>query len=300
MARAEGRLAVVTTVMGEGHDLPEVQAYDDVDHLCFTDRDGLDPHGWNVIRVRPLLPDDLARSSRDPKIRLHRWLPDHTVSLHVDPTVQVHGDPWRLFDLLVGDDPEVWFGAMLHSYRATVRDEFDAVRDAGFDAGARLDEHARALLRTEPESLDARPVWGGVLARRHHDPRCVDAMEDWWAQVLRYSRRDQLSLPGVLRRHGPDGVRLVEHDNKDGELHTWPVRERPRPRSYAASAATEVLAAAERAEREAAARAEAEAALAAATTELREVRRERDRLDKQLRAVHASRSWRWTRPLRRG
>ena len=41
------------------------------------------------------------------------------------------------------------------------------------------------------------------MLRRHHDPTVMIAMETWYAHVLRYSRRDQLSVWVAAPPSGP-------------------------------------------------------------------------------------------------
>ena len=315
------RLVVYTCVFGEGYQLSPVSGPGEF--LAFTDREDLEPRGWTVTRVAPLLPGDSARSSREQKIRGHRWLPDHERSLYVDPTVELLGDPESVWHWLTAGSPDVWFGAIRHSARATVLDEFAAVLGLAFDAPERLHEHLRALTLTEPKSLTLRPVWGGMMARRHHDPRCVGAMEDWFAQVLRYSRRDQLSLPGVIERAAPQGVHLIDADNRGAGLHSWPRPGFDKPGSYVRAVTDELVPAVLLAEREgrrrreledivlelrstvaalktdlAAAELLREQARTAADRRLSTVQAERDRAVQRRDAVTASRSWRWTRGLR--
>ena len=38
-------------------------------------------------------------------------------------------------------------------------------------------------------------VYCGILLREHNHPVCRKLMEDWWEQIDRYSRRDQISFP---------------------------------------------------------------------------------------------------------
>ena len=224
-------LALYTCVFGEGYELPELPGWPGVDAICFTDRTDLEPKGWTVRTVRPLLPADLPRSSRDAKIRPHRWLPDHDASLYIDPSVELLVSPHEVWNALITED-NVVLGAMVHSFRDTVLDEFVAVYRSNYDQHVTLTEHLTAYQLTDPDGLELKPIWGGVLARRHHDPRCVEAMEDWFAQVMRYSRRDQLSLPGVVTR-APDGaISLHELDNRESSFHRWPRDDYSKPESY--------------------------------------------------------------------
>ena len=305
-------LVVYTAVFGAGYELPD-RPPGACGAVCFTDRTDLEPRGWSLRVVRPLLPADAPRSSREQKIRPHRWLPEHQRSIYVDPTVELRTDPEELWAELVGDDASAWFGAFRHSYRDTLLGEIDAVLLDGLDAPERVHEHVRALTLTERTSLEQQPVWAGILARRHLDPRCEPAMEDWYAQVLRYSRRDQLSLPGVLGRAGADGVRLVDGDNRETSWHRWPRTGHVRPASYRSGAAEELVTDVVRAERATARVQELSALVEELRTErallrvqvrdLDVVRADRDVTAARLDQVLSSRTWRWSawlRGLRRG
>ena len=73
-----------------------------------------------------------------------------------------------------------------------------------------------------PAALAARVIWGGVIARMHLEPDCIQAMETWYAHVLRYSRRDQLSLPLAVNSMPPTSLRLIEADNFENAFLSWP------------------------------------------------------------------------------
>ena len=42
----------------------------------------------------------------------------------------------------------------------------------------------------------------GILVRKHKDPICIKLMNDWWDQINRFSKRDQLSFPYVMWKNG--------------------------------------------------------------------------------------------------
>ena len=72
-----------------------------------------------------------------------------------------------------------------------------------------------------PDVLALRPAAGGVLARRHRRPDVIAAMERWWYHVLRYSRRDQLSLLAALSDSSVSPV-LVDLDIQSNLYWQWP------------------------------------------------------------------------------
>lgn len=223
-------LVVYTVIMGDGYRLPPVRPVQDAPHLCFTDQP-LEPNGWQIVPLRPLLPADLARSSRDPKVRPHRFLPAYSRSLYIDPTVDLLAPAESLWAALMPDPAHV-FGCLQHSYRSSLADEFDEVDRASMEH-ARVLRELRDMLRDHhPGTLDLRPSWGGILARRHHHPVCIDAMETWYAHILRYARRDQLTLPLILSQM-PEGRRhIAALDNNRSPFHEWPIRGYVRPARY--------------------------------------------------------------------
>lgn len=225
------RLAVFTNVIGGQYDLPDIVPSESVDYFCFSDQKEVDEKGWTVIPVELILPGDAFRSSRDFKIRPHRFLKSHTRSIYIDSSVQLKVDPEVLWAELIPSQSIV-FGAFYHSYHESIQKEFAAVERARLEFPEKLDEQRWNYLNTAPLIMSERPVWGGLLARRHHEVMCINAMEVWFANVLRYSRRDQLSLPAAL--HGIPAAKknIVSEDLFESRFHKWPVSRRRKPAGY--------------------------------------------------------------------
>ena len=101
--------------------------------------------------------------------------------------------------------------------------EAEAVLDAGLDDFARVYEQLAHYVAVDGEVLETNPHWTGMLARRRTGATSA-AMTGWWEDVLRYSRRDQLSFVPVMRRHG---VRVASQpvDSHASPWHEWPVAE---------------------------------------------------------------------------
>ncbi|MDR1427152.1 MAG: hypothetical protein LBJ08_05275, partial [Bifidobacteriaceae bacterium] len=107
-----------------------------------------------------------------------------------------------------------------HSFREELLDEFFAVVVSGFDDPTRVYEQLIHYGETRPDALGARPLWTGMMARRAA-PEVAATMRSWMDHVLRYSRRDQLSLPYVLSS-SPVRWRGIELDNQTSRWHRWP------------------------------------------------------------------------------
>jgi len=230
------KLVIYTVVMGGDYDLPPTRPQSDVDYICFTDQKDLhvSSNGWAICDVNPILPSDTYRSSREMKTRPHRWLANYSRSIYIDSTVHLHKDPQQLWEYLIPHNDTV-FGAFFHSFRDTVAEEFAAVAEAKLDFRQVLDAQMQAYETFHPKTLEETPVWGGILARRHNDVPCIEAMEVWFSHILRYSRRDQLSLPLALSTLSHKQCNIRQDDIFLTDFHQWPVTEKPKPPRYTVS-----------------------------------------------------------------
>lgn len=214
------RICVYTALFGHYERLNSqpVAADSDVDWICFTDDPDLAHDDWEVVVVKPSFALDPVRSARRIKLLPPSQVRDYEVSIWIDNSVVLDADPRAIVSHWLQDN-DISFPS--HSYRSTVLDEFLVVLDDQLDDPARITEQLEHYARTRPESLEQRPFWTAIVPRRWTPP-VDEAMHVWWEQVLRYSRRDQLSLV-----HSLDSVGLVPHrveiDNFESDWHRWPV-----------------------------------------------------------------------------
>lgn len=269
-----GRACVYTALLGGYERLTEQPAAleSSLDFVCLTDDPTLVSETWTVRLVEPLITRDPVRSQRALKIRAHASVPDYDVSLYIDNSILLKAPPEVTLTELLPSDTAL--ALMAHGFRDTVADEFRAVVESGLDAAHRCEEQRAHYLETDPECLTLRPLKGGLLLRRHHDARVVAAMDLWLSHVLRYSRRDQLSLRYALRATGLEAL-VHELDNFGSPYHTWPVSTGRRATDDSLWPEPQ-----EELERTRQRLAAAESALAEAESALTTMR--------------ASRSWRWT------
>ena len=272
-----------------------------IDFVALTDDPATVSGTWQVRVVAPALPADRARSSRRPKLLAHEYLPDYDESLYIDNSVLLLQPPEKLFADLLPDD--VPLALVKHSFRGAVRDEFAAVvrhkREIDIVAAEQLAHYERTL----PEALDDQTLWGAILLRRHHDPAMRATAQLWWEHLLRYSRRDQLSLPYVLRQ---TGLPVLVHEllNAQSPYHRWPRTDLDR--ADADTIAPDLAAGLREQLRDAGRRAtradERAEALQERVERLRgranRAERRAERAEKKLADLRTSTSWRITRPLR--
>jgi hypothetical protein len=273
------RLVVYTVLMGQPAALNPVPGFPNVDFVCFTDQNLVRTDGWQVKLVEPAVPGDNPRSSRHPKVLPHLYLAKYSRSIYVDTSVLLVGDPELLWDQLV-PTPDVVFGAIYHSFRYSMIDVIKAVSLHRFDDDRVLLKQLEIAEEEFPGYRSARPVWGGMLARRHNNPDVKTAMEHWFSHIARYSRRDQTSLPLALRKLRGDQVSLSHFDNHLSDFHVWPSGGYQKPDSYLSLNTSPM----DWSDHE--------------PTQLDSLLLDRNMLMAERDALITSRSWRLTRPLR--
>lgn len=188
--------AVFTALLGEYEQLTELSLdkESDVDYLLFTDRPNLVSNTWQVILVDNPFPLDLSRSQRAIKIQMNELLEAYDETLYIDNNVELLVPVTQILDSWLANH-DVAFAE--HSDRETLRAEFQEVLRARLDTGARILDQLNAYEILYPELLEIRPLWGGMFARRKTEAT-LKFNKIWYQHVLRYSRRDQLSLPIAL------------------------------------------------------------------------------------------------------
>lgn len=213
------RRAVYRALIGGYEQLREEEVARDSDlpFICFTDDPHLTSETWEVVLVERRIPRDATRSARALKIIGHPALDEYDETLWVDNTVALTKAPDALFDDWLS---EVDVAAPLHSYRTSVLAEAEAVIDGGLDDYARVYEQVAHYLMDGGDVLEENPHWTGILARRR-TPVTDAAMQTWWEQVLRHSRRDQLSFVPAMRTHGVR-LRSLPVDSHESPWHEWP------------------------------------------------------------------------------
>lgn len=175
-----------------------------VDYVLFSDRR---PRFLRVWRWRPL--PEAARglgqtmTNRYCKFFPHRLFPDADLSVYVDGNILLKGDLAPLIAEFVASDAEI--GLFRHQSRASLAEELAFCVEVGKLKGADAEAGARQVAGYHAAGLPDRHVLteNAVIFRRHRDADALDrAMELWWGEMQRHTRRDQLSLPWALHVSG--------------------------------------------------------------------------------------------------
>lgn len=145
----------------------------------------------------------------------HILFPNAQYSVYVDGNIGIIGDISILLDEFI--ESEAAIGLFRHKDRATVAEEMRACLDM-----KKFDEDDLRFYQMQVDNmyLDGMPenqrlTDNAVIFRWHNHPALPVAMDDWWAQLQSFTKRDQLSLPYVLWKN-----------NVATKIWNWSFRER--------------------------------------------------------------------------
>jgi hypothetical protein len=211
--------AIYTVLFGDYDELNELpsEISSDIDAMCFTDDPALTSSTWTVVCVQRAVPGDPVRSQRLVKILGNETLANYDETLYVDNSVVLKADPRDVLDNWLRDCD---LAMPLHSFHETLSDEFDAVVEHQLDSPARVAEQRAHYSEWFPDAMNSDAIWTAIIARKN-TPAVREFQRIWATNVLRYSRRDQLSV-GVAIESSHVTVNHVELDNHDSALHKWP------------------------------------------------------------------------------
>ena len=214
--------ALYTALIGDYEPLNELSEIDfgRIDAFCFTDNPNLKSDTWKVIYVKPAFPADPVRSQRMLKILGHQILDRYKQTLYIDNSVQLLRDPGEILDEWLTDN---LVAIPMHSFRESVVDEFNEVLLGKLDSRERITEQLEHYKLNYSELLIQRPYWNALIARENTEVT-RKLFRKWADHVLRYSRRDQLSLP-IASFETKVPIRAVEMDNYESEFHRWPIHQ---------------------------------------------------------------------------
>lgn len=218
-----GSYCLYTGVFGGYEELNELQGEakaSKVKKICFTDDENITSDTWEIRIVKPAFPLDSVRSQRMVKVNPHKFLPEFKSSVYIDNTVKLLVDPVKLIkDFCKAGNVSF----PIHSFRNSVYEEFFAVVQSGLDDSARLFEQMNHYQIISPDALHRKPYWAGMIIRNHMEPDVIELMETWYGQILRYSRRDQLSLVYSELMTGIKINKIVINNN-ESQYHQWPIQ----------------------------------------------------------------------------
>lgn len=212
------RRVVYTAVFGRYENIVEqpVAKESQVEFICFTDDPEASSETWKIRLLTGRVQDDPTRSARQIKILGHDELSNFDQTMWIDNRIVLKRDPSHFFnEWLEGCD----MALPKHDHRDSVRDEFRAVINSGFDDPYKVREQLQSYMALAPAVLEGPVYWTAILLRQNN-ATVQGAMRRWMDNVLRYSKRDQLSVNYALSQSSLK-VNVLDLDNFQSSWHKW-------------------------------------------------------------------------------
>ena len=201
-------MVIYTAIYGE-HDVLHEPTHDfplDIELVCFTDQP-LESERWEIRR--DVSWHESAAAAKWFKMRPHVLFPDDDLTLYLDGNMQPRAACVEL--------PDLYHDAELVTYQHPERPGWHLEAVACIQRGKvepksmmrQMDRYAAAKLDPCGGLYN-----GGFLLRRNTHAMTV-FNELWWGECSRYTMRDQVSLPYVLRKM----CGTIRHEVIDGSIY---------------------------------------------------------------------------------
>jgi hypothetical protein len=140
---------------------------------------------------------DNTRINRYFKINAHKIFPNYRYSIYHDGHVRLDKEIIKYIDSLP-----------ITKITACSRLEYSSIYTEAYKyIGTKRDKKGNFVRQIEKYWNEGMPddfglVTPCLMVRQHNHPVCRKLMEEWWDEVLNFSRRDMISLPYVLWKNG--------------------------------------------------------------------------------------------------
>lgn len=213
---ASGKIVVYTVAVDWGSPLPPVNDEEGVDFVCFYRGERpKNAEGWE-LRELAMFPElDAPRFSRLPKAVPHLFLPEYRRSIYIDTSVSLKPEIKKNFARQLRKSSIALIGLS-----RSLDQEFTAVQVRRYDSAYTLSEQRRVYAKEFSAHMDRNIYWGGLILREHHNPLVMAFGLRWLTNILRYSRRDQLSLPIALASVPSQEISVMGGTDEISDMHS--------------------------------------------------------------------------------
>lgn len=197
----EKKIAVYTCIVGEYDDLKEpLSISPKCDYFVISDKKPTHKTVFQYMDIKNYVPDyikDNTRKNRYCKINAHKIFPEYRYSVYFDGNIQLSDS----IDELVESFPETRIIAFCGNFWSSIyREMMSVIQNKRDEKDLIIKQAKKYWLEGMPENFGT--VMCGIMIREQNNPKCRAIMEEWWEQIDKYSKRDQISLPYVLWKNG--------------------------------------------------------------------------------------------------
>lgn len=186
------------TVMTGGYDqLNEIpEKLPNWDYVCYTDNPHLTSNTWTIALLNNDMGLDIVRFARHWKIHNHLVDQGYDLSLYVDANIRIRGN----LDSFVAHALPLncSFSILEHPFLSSLAEELEKCIEVNKDDEALLRQQYEYYTKDKGFSDPYPQVNTRMMIRRAGNPELRKMMETWFAQLLKWSRRDQMSFNYAL------------------------------------------------------------------------------------------------------
>lgn len=183
------QLTVVTAIAGGKDELIEQESYDGVEYVAFTDAKS---ETWETRKLCEKFVEPVM-NAKIHKILTHKYS-DTPYLMWIDGNVKLKKDPKELIKLLGDND----FAFFKHPGRNNPYDEAETCVQLGKGNIQDLAEQIKTYAGKE-FPMESRLCEMTVFIRKNNK-HANEVFEAWWAEVCRFSARDQVAFPVVFEK----------------------------------------------------------------------------------------------------
>lgn len=203
----KNKIVVFTCISGNYENLKEINNIEpNIDYICFTNNKKITSKRWEIRNIPDYLNElDEVRKARCIKVLPHIFLPEYDVSLWIDGNIEIKGN---LTEFINEHIEKSNFLTTKHPDRICVYDESVAVlklkKDDESIVNKQMDKYRRQLY---PEKYGM--VQTNVILRKHNEKEIIKICNEWWNEILKHSKRDQLSFNYVCWKNQDVNVEII-------------------------------------------------------------------------------------------
>lgn len=174
-------------------------------YVIFTDQEIPEQCLWEKMEMPLKMPCELSDAGKNRWLKLHPHIlfPEYEFSVYIDGGI------------ILMSDVLPYVASMEESFLAT--HVMSAPVDCVYESSKTVISAKKAPKALVIEQMDYYKKQGfpehygmyenGVLVRKHMDDKCIKIMDEWWDELDRFSKRDQMSLSYVLWKN-----HITDHD----------------------------------------------------------------------------------------
>lgn len=205
---AEAKIAVFSCISGEYETpIPLITHREGVDCYLFSDKKlKKAPEGYETIISNYINPEPV-RTARFVKTHPHIWFKDYDYAVWIDSNVHFYADIFEYCERLIHAEADCGF--IPHPVRHNFAEEYAELLRLGIISGdlaeSQIDRYCE-----DDKLLKSRLVETNFFICRPQSPAVSKFMQIWWAEINRFTHRDQLSVNYALETSGVKWTEILE------------------------------------------------------------------------------------------